>query len=180
MKKLLNVLLIVGFGLALSSCVYAQDAKMSPIEFNNYCAEITSELYEKGKAWGTHFAETSDSKNFSSLKPFREAVTKLTKSKIAEFEKLKGEYEPNTLVVAMLDFLKFEHNLVTTTFEPFEKFDAKTSDETIQNAVNNLIAAAEEEGNFLTKLNAAQKEFAQKHGFQIQETEGEGEVIEEE
>lgn len=139
------------------------------LEMNEYIVEISDELYEKGMAWGEAFSLATDSRNFSALTPHRKEMEDFANQSISDLENLRdigGSYE---LRMAMISFLKYEKDLITNAFIPFESLNSESSQEEIDAALAKLTTLSEQETGELEKVNAAQERYARANGFMLEE-----------
>lgn len=158
--------------LCLSLSGYGQSKlKMTPLEYNDYLSYITDSLYNKGMRWGTQLSEIrTGNKDYSRLKPFRKDITEYIILKKEEVRKTapvgkKGE----SMKQAMITFMDFELDMIESAFMPLESLSASTSDKDVDMNINNLVEKADKENSYLSRVHAAQSEFADANGFKLEE-----------
>ncbi len=149
--------------------------ELTPIEFNDKLVGITDELYQKGTSWGTKFNEVYTSKDFASLRPYRESLETFIDGKIADVKSMKDVKNSKDLRMAMISFLNFERKMATDAFKPMDQLSSSASDEEIQKAYDNLQLLAKDEAAELDKVAAAQEAYGAANGFTIEPAETETE-----
>jgi hypothetical protein len=164
MKKILLLLLF-----ASNAIVLKAQTPTTPIEMNNYLMDIVNDLYARGKAWGAHYNEVRESKDFASLKTDRDSLEKIINQSIEDVEGLKDIKGSRMLRLAMLDFLQFEKTMVENDFASIEKLNKDSSDEEIDAALQKLLDMADHENEWLDKVRDEQKKYAEANGFTIED-----------
>ena len=151
----------------LSANLQAQT--MTPIEFNNWMADISDSLFYKGQNWGGRLGDLHESGDYQQLKSSRENIQTFIDASIAQVKSAPEVGEgSNVLANAMLNYLYYERKLVKEAFMPFESLTLESTDEDFKKVVDNLTMLAEDEGFELAKLNNAQNAYAAKNGFSIE------------
>ncbi|MGN6566817.1 MAG: hypothetical protein ACTHJ0_02630 [Flavipsychrobacter sp.] len=162
LRKLIVLLFLSSL---LFSCKYIRRGEA--LAFNNEMAQISDSLFAKGKAAGYKYGMAIKTHDFSSIgSPSTELLAYIDKQQ----EKLKKIHDvagSENLHQAMADLLAEDKNMVETAFVPLEKLNANSTDAEMQTAVMNLLAQAKLEAPYLQKLREAQKEYADRNGFQI-------------
>jgi hypothetical protein len=168
MKKfLLPFILLIGCTVV---SVNAKAQKPStPLELNDYFAAISDSLYRGGKAWGIQFNKVQASKEFATLIPFRLSMEQYAKKMVSELTTMKDIKNSKDFRLAVIGFLNFEVELMTQAFIPIEKLTAKSSKETYDAAINNLVLLAAKEKDYLSTIAITQKAYADSNGFTIEE-----------
>lgn len=138
------------------------------LEFNDFCASMTDSLYEYGIEWGEKFQSVVGNGNYASLAPLSKKLISSIERYQKELIKRKTHEDMDDLKVAMLDFLTFEKNMILTAFIPFEQFNSGTSEETIDAQIKTLMAASEQEGAVLSKVNMEQQKLADLYDFNLE------------
>jgi hypothetical protein len=169
MNKILSFLIL----LLLTTSAMAQE--LTPIEFNDKLVGITDELYQKGTSWGAQFNIAFKSKDFSSLRPYRESLENFIDTRIADVKAMKDVKNSKDLRMAMISFLTFEKKMATQAFKPMDQLSSSASDEEIQKAYDNLQLLATEEAAELDKVAKAQEAYGAANGFTIEPAETETE-----
>lgn len=168
--------LLLTLFIALSNITYAQKTAKDTdfaLEFNDYCADITDSLYTYGIAWGEAFGGAYESYNFAKLTPYSNKISAFIEKSQKELIKRKVNPDMDDLKVAVLDFLAFEKAMIKDAFKPFEKFNDKTSDETIKAQIDLLSEKAALEEKALKAVNEQQEKLARLYNFTIEEYKGE-------
>jgi hypothetical protein len=163
MKKLILLFLLVAASIQLKA-----QTPTTPVEMNNYLMEMVNNLYERGKQWGANFNNARESKDFASLSADRKALETFVNQSIKDVEKLKDIKGSKMLRMAMLDFLQFEKDMVENAFLPIEKLDNESSDEEIDTALQKLLGMAKYENEWLDKVRAEQKKYAEANNFTLE------------
>jgi hypothetical protein len=167
--KLLLTALVLAF-FSLSGFAQKKPVKLTPIDYNDQMADITDSLYRLGQAWGGVFNEAyKGDKNFTKLTPVRKNMVEfidLTTAKLKR-EPLVGKGGEG-LRTAVIDFLKFEKDMIDIAFIDIEKLSSSSSQAEIEAALKKLTDQAEKEGDVLKKVNAAQEDYGRKNGFAIE------------
>lgn len=138
-------------------------------EFNEKLAAISSTLYSKGKEFGTELQPAMQSNDFSKLSAISASLNKFIDEKLTELKDTKDVGGSEKLRSAMIEFLDFEKGMIKDAFEPFGKLNENSTEEEKQAAVQNLVKMSADEGKYLTRVQEAQKEFAAKNGFKVEE-----------
>ena len=160
MKRTYFLLLFI---LAAVTAAKAQTA----IQMNDKLASITDSLYSGGQRWGAQFNKSFASGNYTPLKPITDELLGYINVKTAEVQKMKDVKNSKPLRVVMLEFLVFEKKMISEGFRPFEVFDATTTKEKVQAALDNLTQKSNDENTYLKKVAAAQETYAKENGFKI-------------
>jgi hypothetical protein len=168
MKKILLPLLLFVSLTGISISVNAQKPT-TPLQLNDYFAEISDSLFRGGKAWGTQFNKVSTSKDYASLIPFRLGMEQYSKKMVAELTSMKDIKNSKDFRLAVIGFLNYEVELMTQAFIPIEKLNAKSSKEAYDAAIANLVKLAEKEKDYLATIAETQKAYADANGFTIEQ-----------
>lgn len=149
--------------------------KMTPLQYNDKLAAVTDSLYNLGLEWGNQFQQIdAGDKNYGQLDAARKRIAGFTTRKIAEIKR-----EPavgaggDKLKAAMLEFLAFEQRMIESAFQPMEKLHSNSSPAETESALKKLTGFAEQEGEALKKVNAAQEAYGKQHGFELEPPEEE-------
>jgi hypothetical protein len=166
MKNILALALSLTVLVVVSLKVNAQEPG-TPLEMNNYLANITDSLYARGTEWGGILSESVQSKNYTTLDASTKKMLEFISRKKTDIKKLKDINNSKPLRDAMLEFLNFETRMVNDYFKPFGKFTDKTPQADFDAALKNLTAASGEETAFLDKVRTQQNKYAEDNGFTI-------------
>jgi len=167
----LRTLLLTLF-IALGNITYAQKTAKDTdfaLAFNDYCASLTDSLYTYGTAWGEAFGGAYESSNFSKLTPHSNKISAFIERSQKELIKRKVNPDMDDLKVAVLDFLAFEKAMIHDAFKPFEKFNDKTSDETIKTQLDFVTEKSAQEEKALNAVREQQEKLARLYNFTIEE-----------
>ncbi|GEM_PF-1308084 len=162
--------------LAVSGLVYAQKTEKETdfaLAFNDYCAGLTDSLYTYGTGWGQAFGSAYESNNFAQLIPHSNKIFSFIEKSQKELIKRKVNPDMEDLKLAVLDFLSFEKAMIQEAFKPFEKFNDKTSEETIKAQLDLLTAKSSQEGEVLNTVRVAQEKVAKLYNFTMEAYEAE-------
>jgi hypothetical protein len=143
------------------------------LQFNDYLVSITDTLYMYGKEWGDQFNVANESKDFTSLSPKRTKIEEFAAKKFLEVTTMKDIKGSEKLRAAMLEFLAYEKLMISEHFIPMEKLNSSSTDDDIQKHLDDLSTAGKTESIALKKVSDAQKEYAKKNGFTIEEEKAE-------
>lgn len=161
------------FAISFFIFLFLQPAMAQPprtaIELNNYFSHIVDSMYNKGQIWGQAYAKATESKDFSALAPLRKDLEKFIDHTDKDLKAMKDIGGSKAYRVAMIHFLAFEKQLSQKGLLPFEKLDARSTTAQMDAANQHLSDLAAEETAELDKVAAAQKEYAAKNGFTIEE-----------
>jgi hypothetical protein len=142
------------------------------IQFNDYLVSITDTLYLYGQEWGGQFNTAYSSKDFKSLTPIRTKIQQFASRKFLEVTTMKDMYGSEKLRTVMLEFLAYEKLMIGEHFSAIENLNSSSSNEDIQKGLDALTIDGKSETAALKKVNEAQKEYAKKNGFTIEEDQG--------
>lgn len=170
MKKILVLAVSLTIFAAASTKLYAQKPA-TPLELNNYMADITDSLYARGTEWGGILNECFQSKNYTPLNTSTQKMLNFVSRKKVDVKMLKDINNSKPLRDAMLEFLDFETKMINDYFKPFGKFNDKTPQSDFDAALKNLTSASQEETSFLDKVRTEQNKYAQDNGFTIDQGE---------
>lgn len=148
------------------------DTKKKALDLNNKIAGYSQELERRGKEMGPVLNTALQTKDFSKVSGMITDLQKYVNDKSEELHKIENVNGSESLLNAMKDFMSYEKDLIDQTFFPFTKFDANTSNEEIQTAVQNLITKSKEEAAYLNKVRNEQQAYADKNGFKIENKTG--------
>ena len=162
--------LLIAAVLLSSFHIYAQ-TELTPIEFNDQLTSITDSLYARGKDWGNHFNEANQTKDFKSLRPYREDMVRFINSSISRITSMKDVNNSKPLRMAMIGFLRFELTMATNAFQPLERFNASSSKANVTKAIKHISDLAKGENAQLAKVAAAQEQYAKENNFRIESAE---------
>lgn len=168
MKAILRTTALTLTFIFLHSFVFAQKPTTA-LQLNDVLAGITDSLYLGGREWGGQLAEARKSKNFSLLPGARKDLENFIERNQLEVVTMKDINGSEKFRIAMLDFLSFELRMIRESFLVFEKFNSKTSDEDINQAITHLQEVAVDESKFLEGLRKTQVAYGKKNGFTIEE-----------
>lgn len=157
--------------MALSGLAYAQKTEKETdfaLAFNDYCAGLTDSLYSYGTAWGEAFGGAYESSNFAQLTPYSTRIFAFIERSQKELIKRKVNPDMEDLKVAVLDFLAFEKAMIHEGFKPFEKFNDKTSDETIKAQLDLLTEKSSQEEKVLNTVRIEQEKMAALYNFTME------------
>jgi hypothetical protein len=143
-------------------------ASQTPLEFNDKLTAITDSAYVLGKEWGIQFIEAHKKKDYGSLQPYREKIEQYIEAEIAVVEGMKDVRDSRALRMAMIQFLKYEKNMIEKAFAPLERLGKYTPQSEIQAYLERIKAYSIQEEEELGKVNAAQEAFARANGFKIE------------
>ena len=143
--------------------------KKKAFDFNQKLAKISETLNAKGVTLGTQLKTAMETKDFTSVAASCKDLHGYIDEKLAELKGMKDISGSENLRTSMIDFLGFEKELVSDAFDPFAKMDSNTTEEEMQTAVNNMLEKTKEESTYLMKVQTAQREYASKNGFKIEE-----------
>lgn len=150
--------------------VHAQKTKtFTPLELNNYYADITDSLYQLGEQWGNEFNKAYEASDYSALVKKHKQMLAFVERKQKEVMAQKDIAGSENLRLSVLDFLSYEKRLMTEGFQPFEQLKPGASEEQVKACISKLQELAESEAEELNKVQSAQKAFADKNGFTIEE-----------
>jgi hypothetical protein len=164
MKYFNKVLLLFVIISTTSTAAFAQ----TPIQFNDKLVSITDSLYARGQQWGLRFNDAYKSKNYSSLRPYRQSLERFVDEKIISVKAMKDVKNSRPLRMAMLDFLIFEKGMITKAFLPLESLGSEGSEDQVKAALAKLTEYSNQESIQLEKVNAAQEAYAKENGFTIE------------
>lgn len=159
--KRISFLLPVLLVLLLASC----GKKLTPQQMDAEFTNINDSLKIKGQEWITTLGNAFMSKDFSALKPKREAIAQYLDEKIVYVEGLKDVGGSEEYRQEEISFLKYERDLVDQAFAPFERLGANASMEQVQQQVAALTPITSKEVENINKVYAKQKEFADRNKF---------------
>jgi hypothetical protein len=144
--------------------------KKKAFDFNQKLAKISETLNAKGQVLGNQLKTAMEtSKDFSSVAASCKDLHSYIDDKLAELKGMKDISGSENLRNAMISFLNFEKEMVTEAFDPFGRMDSNTTEEEMQTAVNNMLEKTQEESTYLMKVQNAQREYASKNGFKIED-----------
>lgn len=153
--------IFLAFFMAFASIVQAQKKTEKEISlalaFNDYCASLTDSLYLYGTAWGEAFGTAYETKEFNKLTAHSNRIFSFIVRSQKELIARKVNTDMEDMKVAALDFLAFEKSMVQETFRPFERFNSKTSDETIQAQLELLTERSSQEEKVLKAVREEQE-----------------------
>ena len=161
-----KIFLFILSAIVLASCNQAE--KKKALEFNNELAGYTQELSKKGTEVGMAIGSAKVTKNFTEVKKLAGELLDYVNDrndKLASMDNVGGSEQ---LKSAMQSFLKFEKELVEEAIMPFAQMDVNTTDEQMENALQNLRTKAAEETSHLDNVRKEQAAFAKKNGFRIE------------
>jgi len=145
----------------------AQQPKTA-LELNDRLAAITDSLYAKGQLWGTQFVSASKSKDFTTLKPYRENIQRFITSELKAVKTMKDINGSEKLREAIIEFLNYENKMVVEGFLPVEKLGKTATEDDVQKVIKDLTAKSEDEAYYLKKVSLEQEAYAKKNGFTIE------------
>jgi len=143
--------------------------KKKAFDFNQKLVGISTTLQSKGVAIGTELRSAMSSNDFSKIDSMSNNLTKYIDEQIDVVKKTENVGGSEKLKDAMLGFLGFEKEMVSAAFLPFGKLNANSTDAEKQTVVENMLAKSKEEEGYLSKIRDAQREYASKNGFKLEE-----------
>ena len=143
--------------------------KKKAFEFNQKLAKISQTLNEKGTRVATELALAVNTRDFTTVDSVNKDLLEYVKTQRNEVNTTPDVGGSEQLKSSMVEFLDFEKELITSAFLPFGMMNKESSDDESQQAVNHMVKKTSEETKYLAKVQAAQKEFAKKNGFKVEE-----------
>ena len=143
--------------------------KKKAYDFNQKLVEISDTLNKKGTRIGTEVALAVNTRDFSKVDIINKELLDYIDIKTTELKKTPNTAGSEKLKVAMLEFLAFEKDMISTYFLPLGKMNAQTPDTAIQAAVDRMVDKSKDETGYLAKVQQAQKDYARDNGFTVQE-----------
>lgn len=168
MKSTLRIIALCLLFFFSFQAVKAQKIKTA-IDYNDYLVSITDTLYQLGQQWGDQFNTAYQSKDFKSLTPVRIKIEQFASRKFLEVTTMKDMYGSEKLRAAMLEFLAFEKIMIAEHFTALEKLNSSSTDDEVKKGLEVLTTDSKSEAVALKRVNEAQREYAQKNGFTIEE-----------
>lgn len=170
MKYLLGACLLILLNCAPSLLLAQQEtsATKAAIEFNDQLTVITDSLFARGQAWGRRFNEARKSRNYSSLKPYRQSLERFVDASISRVRNMKDVSNSGELRRAMVNFLEFEKRMLGEAFKPLEQLKPSASETEIRQKLKALEIYSASESEALAKVNIAQESYAKSNGFRIE------------
>lgn len=150
----------------LSAC---KSNNKKAFEFSESMTAISATLQSKGKEFGTELQPAMQSNDYSKLAAISSSLDEFISGKLAELKSKKDFSGSEKFRTSMIDFLDFEKQMIQEAFVPFGKLNASSTEEEKQAVIQNLMKLTEGEGKYLLKVQEAQKEFAAKNGFRVEE-----------
>ena len=142
--------------------------KKKAYEFNQKLVAISEALRVKGTQIADALSIAANTKNFSRVDSANKDLLNYIDTKTAELKVMENVAGSEKLKLAMMDFMDFERDLVSSSFLPFGKMNESTPGEEIQFAVEQMMNKVKEEDKYLQRVQDAQKEYAAKNGFKVE------------
>lgn len=146
----------------LASC-----KKETPPQVHKVITTINDTLYSKARTWTEAFITAASTKDFSKLEPIREEMEKFINKSIDDVEDLSDVGDAKDLKAQEIAYLKFEKDMISKRFAPFEKFDEQTKDDEIGRTYQNLVSASQEEQEEYMKLQKLLEAYAQRNNIPV-------------
>ena len=143
--------------------------KKKAYDFNQKLVEISDTLNKKGTRIGTEVALAVNTRDFSRVDIINRELLDFIDIKTAELKKTPNTAGSEKLKAAMLDFLAFEKEMISSYFLPLGKMNTQTPDTTIQAAVDRMVDKSKDESSYLARVQKAQKDFAKSNGFVVED-----------
>jgi hypothetical protein len=137
------------------------------MEMNNYLVGVTTELNRMGGKWADTLQADKKTGNYNELIPMRESLEKFIDKKTLEIKGMDDVAGSETFRASILDFLKYEKQLLEIGFIPFEKLTKNSSEAEIEKVDANLLTTVQSEETELNKVKAAQAEYAKRNGINL-------------
>ena len=166
--KSIRILAIVATFFTMTSSASSQTAITTPLELNDYFVSISDSLYIKGYQWSVKLGSVAKNGSFDSLVPLRLKIETYIYNKRTEVKNMKDIKNSTPLRQAFLDLLDYEAMLVHQAFVPFERFNAKTKEEELKAAFDNLVKIANMEEEHMKKIRKIQVQYGTENGFTIE------------
>jgi hypothetical protein len=122
-----------------------------------------------GKAWAQQFIEAHKSRDYGSLRPYREKIEEYIVSEISAVEAMKDVKDSKALRMAMIAFLKYEKTMIEQAFTPLERLDKHTPKSEVAAYLDRIKTYSLQEAEEIQKVYVAQEAFAKSNGFRIEE-----------
>ena len=135
---------------------------------NNTLVYINDSMYSKGQEWGQVLTDCAVSKEFRKLAPYRFRLEHFIDSSLTQVENMNDVGGSGDLRSCEIDLLRFEKNMVTSYFAPFEQFTDNTSVDEITEKLNAIQAASQDETMKMTHFKSLQDLYAKKNGFKLE------------
>lgn len=143
--------------------------KKKAYDFNQKLVEISDTLNKKGTRIGTEVALAVNTRDFSRVDLINKELLNFIDIKTSELKKTPNTAGSEKLKSAMLEFLAFEKDMISSYFLPLGKMNAQTPDSTIQEAVDRMVEKSKDETGYLARVQQAQKDYARSNGFVVEE-----------
>ena len=164
MKHFPHSLLLAG--LLIASC--KEEKKMTPLEFGKMIEATDDSLKGMGMRWTGALERSFETGDYTALKPIRDSISGFIDLKIKEIGSVPDVGGSEKLKNAELELLKYERKMVDSSFVIFESFNAKTPQMDLAFATQDIMDYSAKEEEVVTKVREAQKEYAEKHHFNVQ------------
>jgi hypothetical protein len=157
--------------LLIPAKAHCQTPAKTPIEFNDGIVDIIDSLGKQGTQWTDAFTQINNTtKNFTELAPVRKSMVVYLDKEVKNLKQMKNVGKGcEEFKTATVNYLLYEKKAITQGFVVMEKLNAKTAPEEFQKAVNILTEAAKDEPQEMEKFTNAQKAYAEKNNFTIQD-----------
>jgi len=146
---IMRYLKLTGFVIALFSfvAVYAQDYS------NKGLMDIKEKVEANRVTWNKAFDDASAAKNFSSLRPLREADERYVDEQISALRRLYAEGDGRALLSAINNYLRIQKQFIRDIMLPAESIQGNDAD--IATINEKISSFGEKEKIFLVEINNA-------------------------
>lgn len=163
-----KTLLIVALAAIMAPSCTSPKAKKAT-EWNNKLAEISKMNQDRWKDVIEAINSSQTTKDYSKVGNLGKDLVTFLDEKINEVTKMENTEGSEKMKDAMIEFLQYEKRTAQDGLSPYQNMNQDTAPEEAQTTYENLSNMAREEATYLSKLQAAQREFASKHGLKVKE-----------
>ncbi|HSU26881.1 MAG TPA: hypothetical protein VLJ68_00745 [Chitinophagaceae bacterium] len=163
-----KTLLIVALAAIMApSCVSPKAKKAT--NWNNKLAEISKMNQDRWKDVIAAINSSQTTKDYAKVGNLGKDLVSFLDGKIKEVNDMENTEGSEKMKEAMIEFLEYEKKTAQDGLSPYLNMNQDTPPEEVQSTYESLSNMAREEATHLSKLQAAQREFAAKYGLKVKE-----------
>ena len=143
-------------------------SRKAAFDFSNKISDISRANQDRWRKVAVEISKAEQSHDYTQLTPIIKELSDFLDAKTIEVQGMKDVAGSEEFKESMVKFLKIDKQIADENLTPFTQMKAETSAEEFHTATQALVDGANAEAPYLAKLQTAQRAYAKKNRFKIQ------------